>query len=276
MRSTPFARSLAAAAAVLLLGVADPPRGRRPRPAGQLSASTPPAPRPTTGLPGGDRRARRPNVLRRQHDRRDGLPRHASAPPPRRRFCSGGIRTAGQSAVGMKVQDGRTLFVAGGATGRVLRLRRAETRELTGSCAGGGADRRARPSSTTSRSDPRGDMYVTDSLRPVALSDRCPPDCAAPRAWRYLPTFLDFTGTAPAIQNDRVQPQRDRLVVARPVRGGRAVEHRPPVPASALHDRSASPRSTSAARPLAGDGLVLNRSPPCTPSSDRDPGRATW
>ncbi|WP_315092721.1 hypothetical protein [uncultured Cellulomonas sp.] len=93
------------------------------------------------------------------------------------------------SAVGMKV-DRRTLFVAGGATGRVFAYD-VRTRELTGSWTV------APTGEPTFLNDiaisPRGDVYVTDSLRPVlyriAAQDR------RTTTVEMLPTFLDFTRT---------------------------------------------------------------------------------
>jgi Cu-Zn family superoxide dismutase len=96
------------------------------------------------------------------------------------------------SAVGMKV-DGRTLFVAGGATGRVFAYD-TRTGELTGSWIV--ADP-ATPADPTFLNDlvvtRRGDVYVTDSRRPVLYRidarDRRTDDV------EVLPIALRFAGT---------------------------------------------------------------------------------
>jgi Cu-Zn family superoxide dismutase len=96
------------------------------------------------------------------------------------------------SAVGMKV-DGRTLFVAGGATGRVFAYD-TRTGDLTGSWTVADPSDPANP---TFLNDlvvtRRGDVYVTDSRRPVLYRidarDRRTDGVAA------LPVFLSFDGT---------------------------------------------------------------------------------
>ncbi|WP_108723778.1 SMP-30/gluconolactonase/LRE family protein [Cellulomonas timonensis] len=93
------------------------------------------------------------------------------------------------SAIGMKA-DGRTLFVAGGATGLVFAYD-VRTRELVGSW------QVAQTGEPTFLNDiaisPRGDVYVTDSMRPalyrIDARDRRTDGVAE------LPVFVDFTGT---------------------------------------------------------------------------------
>ncbi|GIG19874.1 hypothetical protein Cch01nite_05980 [Cellulomonas chitinilytica] len=94
------------------------------------------------------------------------------------------------SAVGMKV-DGRTLFVAGGGTGLVLAYD-VRTRELVGSW------QVAPTGAPTFLNDiaigPRGDVYVTDSLRPYLY--RIDARERRTDGVETLPVLVDFTGTA--------------------------------------------------------------------------------
>ena len=103
------------------------------------------------------------------------------------------------SAIGMKVDDG-TLFVAGGATGRVFAYD-VETGELTGSWvvdpapsvpAPGEA-----PENPTFLNDiavtRSGDVYVTDSVRPVLY--RIEADDRETDGVETLDPFLEFAGT---------------------------------------------------------------------------------
>jgi sugar lactone lactonase YvrE len=96
------------------------------------------------------------------------------------------------SAVGMKV-DGRTLFVAGGATGRVFAYD-TRTGDLTGSWTV--ADP-TDPANATFLNDlvvtRRGDVYVTDSRRPVLY--RIDADERRTDGVADLPVFLSFEGT---------------------------------------------------------------------------------
>ncbi|WP_298462375.1 SMP-30/gluconolactonase/LRE family protein [uncultured Cellulomonas sp.] len=94
------------------------------------------------------------------------------------------------SAIGMKV-DGRTLFVAGGATGLVFAYDVA-TGELTGRWQvtdPGGAPTFLNDLVVTRR----GDVYVTDSQRPVLY--RIDARERRTHGLAVLPTFVDFTGT---------------------------------------------------------------------------------
>jgi sugar lactone lactonase YvrE len=96
------------------------------------------------------------------------------------------------SAVGMKV-DGRTLFVAGGATGRVFAYD-TRTGELTGSWT---VANPTDPANPTFLNDlvvtRRGDVYVTDSRRPVLY--RIDRDARRTDGVADLPVFLSFEGT---------------------------------------------------------------------------------
>ncbi len=96
------------------------------------------------------------------------------------------------SAVGMKV-DGRTLFVAGGATGRVFAYD-TRTGELTGSWTVADPTDPANP---TFLNDlvvtRRGDVYVTDSRRPVLY--RIDRDERRTDGVADLSVFLSFEGT---------------------------------------------------------------------------------
>lgn len=150
------------------------------------------------------------------------------------------------SAVGMKV-DGRTLFVAGGATGRVFAYD-VRTRQLTGSW------QVAQTGAPTFLNDiaisPRGDVYVTDSLRPVlyriSSADR------RTSTVETLPTFLDFTGTAltyaPGFNVNGIVVSHDgRYAVV--AQSNTATLYR-----VGLRDRSVTPVDGVT---VAGDGLVL-------------------
>jgi len=94
------------------------------------------------------------------------------------------------SAIGMKV-DGRRLFVAGGATGRVFAYD-TRTRELLGSWQ---VEQTGAPTFLNDIAITKnGDVYVTDSQRPVLY--RIPKDARSTTGVETLPTFIDFTGTA--------------------------------------------------------------------------------
>ncbi|KRD45267.1 hypothetical protein ASE38_14930 [Cellulomonas sp. Root930] len=163
-------------------------------------------------------------------------------------FLLGGVdgRT---SAVGMKV-DGRTLFVAGGATGRVFAYD-VRTRELTGTWQ---VEQTGAPTFLNDIAiGPRGDVYVTDSLRPVLYridaADRRAPGVT------LLPTFLDFTGTALQyttgfnVNGIVVSPDGRHAVVAQ---SNTATLFR-----IGLRDRSVTAVDLGGAT-VAGDGLVLS------------------
>ncbi|GEK20989.1 SMP-30/gluconolactonase/LRE family protein [Cellulomonas xylanilytica] len=150
------------------------------------------------------------------------------------------------SAVGMKV-DGRTLFVAGGATGRVFAYD-VRTGDLTGSWQ---VEQTGAPTFLNDIAvSPRGDVYVTDSLRPtlyrISHHDR------RTTATETLPTFLDFTGTALTyttgfnVNGIVVTPDGRYAVVAQ---SNTATLFR-----VGLRDRSVTP---VAGVSVAGDGLVL-------------------
>jgi len=152
------------------------------------------------------------------------------------------------SAVGMKV-DGRTLFVAGGATGRVFAYD-VRTGELTGSWQ---VEQTGAPTFLNDIAiSPRGDVYVTDSLRPalyrIERSDRSTSDVET------LPTFLDFTGTALTyapgfnVNGIVVSPDGRYAVVAQ---SNTATLFR-----VGLTDRSVQPVDLGGMT-VAGDGLVL-------------------
>ena len=147
----------------------------------------------------------------------------------------------------MKV-DGRTLFVAGGATGRVFAYD-VRTGELTGSWQ---VEQTGAPTFLNDIAiSPRGDVYVTDSLRPVLYrierADRSTSDVET------LPTFLDFTGTALTyapgfnVNGIVVSPDGRYAVVAQ---SNTATLFR-----VGLRDRSVTP--VDWAMTVAGDGLVL-------------------
>ncbi|KQY25277.1 hypothetical protein ASD16_07570 [Cellulomonas sp. Root485] len=150
------------------------------------------------------------------------------------------------SAVGMKV-DGRTLFVAGGGTGRVFAYD-VRTGELTGSWQ---VEQTGAPTFLNDIAiSPRGDVYVTDSLRPalyrIASTDR------RTTAVETLSTFVDFTGTALTyttgfnVNGIVVSPDGRYAVVAQ---SNTATLYR-----VGLRDRSVVPVEGVT---VAGDGLVL-------------------
>ena len=160
-------------------------------------------------------------------------------------FLAGGAdgRT---SAVGMKV-DGRTLFVAGGGTGRVFAYD-VRTGELTGSWQ---VEQTGAPTFLNDIAiSPRGDVYVTDSLRPALY--RIAADERRTTAVETLPTFLDFTGTALTyatgfnVNGIVISPDGRYAVVAQ---SNTATLYR-----VGLRDRSVTP---VAGVTVAGDGLVL-------------------
>ncbi|GAA2727707.1 SMP-30/gluconolactonase/LRE family protein [Cellulomonas aerilata] len=96
------------------------------------------------------------------------------------------------SAVGMKV-DGRTLFVAGGATGRVFAYD-TRTGDLTGSWTVANPTDPANPTFLNDLVVTRGgDVYVTDSRRPVLY--RIDADERRTDGVADLPVFLSFAGT---------------------------------------------------------------------------------
>ena len=109
--------------------------------------------------------------------------------PVARPFLPGGA-DGPTSGLGL-VLDRRTLFVAGGATGRVFAYD-VRTRALVGSW------QVADPADPTFLNDiavtPRGDVYVTDSLRPVLY--RIGAHDRRTHGVEELPVALDFTGTA--------------------------------------------------------------------------------
>lgn len=95
------------------------------------------------------------------------------------------------SAIGMKV-DGRTLYVAGGATGRVFAYD-LRTGDLVGQWQV--SDPTGSPTFLNDIAiTRRGDVYVTDSQRPVLY--RIDTRDRRTDGLETLPTFLDFTGTA--------------------------------------------------------------------------------
>ncbi|WP_307493523.1 SMP-30/gluconolactonase/LRE family protein [Cellulomonas humilata] len=160
-------------------------------------------------------------------------------------FLAGGVdgRT---SAVGMKV-DGRTLFVAGGGTGRVFAYD-VRTRELTGSWQ---VEQTGAPTFLNDIAiSPRGDVYVTDSLRPALY--RIAADERRTTAVETLPTFLDFTGTALTyttgfnVNGIVISPDGRYAIVAQ---SNTATLFR-----VGLRDRSVTP---VVGVTVAGDGLVL-------------------
>lgn len=109
--------------------------------------------------------------------------------PLARPFLLGGAddRT---SAIGLEVA-GRTLFVAGGATGRVFAYD-LRSRDLIGSWQV--ADPAGSPTFLNDIAvTPRGDVYVTDSLRPVLY--RIGAHDRRTDGVEELPVALDFTGT---------------------------------------------------------------------------------
>lgn len=104
-------------------------------------------------------------------------------------FLLGGLddRT---SAIGMKVKGNR-LFVAGGATGRVFAYD-LRSRELVGSWQ---VEQTGAPTFLNDIAiGDRGEVYVTDSLRPVLY--RIGAKDTKTTGVETLPTFIDFTGTA--------------------------------------------------------------------------------
>lgn len=154
------------------------------------------------------------------------------------------------SAIGMKV-DGRTLFVAGGATGRVFAYDLA-TRELTGSWRVTDPD-----GAPTFLNDlvvtRRGDVYVTDSQRPVLY--RIDARERRTDGVAVLPTFLDLTGTPlqyePGFNVNGVVATRDsRSLVLAQSNTGRLFR-------VALRDRTVTPIDLGGAS-VSGDGLVLD------------------
>jgi sugar lactone lactonase YvrE len=157
------------------------------------------------------------------------------------------------SAVGMKV-DGRTLFVAGGATGRVFAYD-TRTGELTGSWT---VANPTDPANPTFLNDlvvtRRGDVYVTDSRRPVLY--RIDADDRRTDGVADLPVFLSFAGTpveyrpAPAFNVGGIaaSPDGRTLVLAHSA-------------ARALFRVDLRERAVTAidlgGEPVGGDGLVL-------------------
>lgn len=186
MRSHRSVRAaLAAAAALLLLGTAAPGAVAHDRPDSYLL--DPAGPAADDIFPEGV--AARGNTFYVGSTTDGTVYRGTLNSPTATPFLLGGAdgRT---SAVGMKL-DGRTLFVAGGATGRVFAYD-VRTSELTGSWQ---VEQTGEPTFLNDIAiSPRGDVYVTDSQRPVLYridaSDR---RTSAPT---LLPTFLSFTGTA--------------------------------------------------------------------------------
>jgi sugar lactone lactonase YvrE len=154
-------------------------------------------------------------------------------------------------AVGMKV-DGRTLFVAGGPTGQVFAYD-VRSGELVGQWS---VTNPADPADPTFLNDiaisDDGDVYVTDSLRPVLY--RIDDDDRRTRGVETLETFVEFTGTAlqyvPGFNVNGIVVSRDDryLVVAQSGTGS--------LFRIGIRDRSVL-RVDLDGESVSGDGLVL-------------------
>ena len=183
--------------------------------------------------------AARRHLLRRQHDRRHDLPRRRSTRPVARPFLPGRQPTAAR-----RRRDGDRQADA------VRRRRRHRAACSRTTCAPVRSSARGRsPTPTDPRPTflndiavtPRGDVYVTDSLRPVLY--RIGAHDRRTHGVEELPSRS--TSPAPPCSTRRVQPRtgswrRPR----RPVPGRRAVQHRGAVPD--LAPRPVGPQWTSA------------------------------
>ena len=163
-------------------------------------------------------------------------------------------------AVGMKVH-GRTLFVAGGPTGKVFAYDLRSGRLV-------GQWSVPNPPDPASPEDPAtatflndiaisddGDVYVTDSLRPFLY--RIDDDDRRTRGVETLETFLGFDGTPLVYQgppnpfnvNGIAVSRDDRYLVVAQSNTGTLFR-------IGIQDRSVTP--VELAEPVAGDGLVLD------------------
>jgi Cu-Zn family superoxide dismutase len=155
------------------------------------------------------------------------------------------------SAVGMKV-DGRTLFVAGGPTGRVFAYD-TRTGELTGSWTVADPDD---PENPTFLNDlvvtRRGDVYVTDSRRPVLY--RIDARERRTDGVADLPVFLSFEGTpvqyGPGFNIGGIAASPDGRTLVLAQSNARALFR------VSLEDRSVTAIDLGG-EPVGGDGLLL-------------------
>lgn len=155
------------------------------------------------------------------------------------------------SAVGMKV-DGRTLLVAGGATGRVFAYD-TRTGELTGTWTVADPTDPANP---TFLNDlivtRRGDVYVTDSRRPVLY--RIDRDERRTDGVAALEVFLSFAGTpvqyGPGFNIGGIAASPDGRTLLLSQSNARALFR------VSLRDRSVTAVDLGG-EPVGGDGLVL-------------------
>ncbi|GAA2727705.1 SMP-30/gluconolactonase/LRE family protein [Cellulomonas aerilata] len=153
------------------------------------------------------------------------------------------------SAIGMKV-DGRTLFVAGGSTGQVFAYD-VRSGELTGRWTV--TDPAGSPTFLNDLVvDRSGDVYVTDSLRPVLY--RIDARDRRTDGVQTLPPFVRFTGTALTyvegfnVNGIAVSPDDRYLVLAQSNTGT--------LFRVGIRDRSVTPVDLDG-QDVPGDGLVL-------------------
>jgi outer membrane protein assembly factor BamB len=166
-------------------------------------------------------------------------------------FLLAGNAEGRTSAVGMKV-DGRTLLVAGGATGQVFAYD-IRSGELTGHWSVADPTDAANPTFLNDLAvDRRGNVYVTDSNRPVLY--RIDARDRRTDGVQPLPTFVDFTGTALQYQpgfnvNGLVVSPDDRYVVVAQTNTGMLFR-------VGVRDRSVTPVDLGG-QLVHGDGLLL-------------------